>query len=53
MAEKKNTNMDNPVNDSLQKSDAIVAEVNVETVMKGAQLVKDKYELLYEDIIEK
>ena len=52
MIEKKNMSMD--TSNSGVKQDAAVntAHVDVETVMKGAELVKDKYELLYADIIE-
>jgi len=37
MKEQKNTNIE---------------EVNVETVMKGAEILRNKYEMLYEDIPE-
>ena len=52
MTEKKNLNVD-AANSGVQQ-DVMTngTQVDVETVMKGAELVKDKYELLYADIIE-
>lgn len=52
MTEKKDTSVER-ANSTVQQESAVNAEsVDVETVMKGAELVKSKYELLYADIIE-
>jgi len=52
MTEKKNISMDTSNSGVKQETALNTAHVDVETVMKGAELVKDKYELLYADIIE-
>jgi len=52
MAEKKNVNVDTANSDVRQNVLTNTEHVDVETVMKGAELVKSKYELLYADIIE-
>ena len=52
MTEKKNMSMDTVNSDVKQEPVVDTEPVDVETVMKGAELVKSKYELLYADIIE-
>ena len=52
MTEKKNISMEASDLDDKQETIVDADDVDVETVMKGAELVKSKYELLYADIIE-
>lgn len=52
MADEKNESMNLPNSEAKQEPAANVESVDVETVMKGTELVKSKYELLYADIIE-
>jgi len=52
MTDEKNVKREKDNSDVRQDSLTNAEQVDVETVLKGAELVKDKYELLYADIIE-
>ena len=52
MTDEKNVNREKDNSDARQDCLTNAEQVDVETVLKGAELVKDKYELLYADIIE-
>ena len=52
MTEKKNETINTSESNNTRKFEGNVEAVDVKMVMRGAEKIKSKYELLYEDIIE-
>ena len=52
MEEKSNGTIHNSELDNTKQVETNAEMVDVEMVMKGAEKIKSKYELLYEDILE-